>query len=234
MEPVPVYTSDAVQTSSRTTFLAKVYAWMTIGLFLTAVTSTGIEFGLPGVKWFLIDNPFVFYGLLIVELAIVWGLSSIINKIPSVLGMLIFFFYAVLNGVTLCFIFMIYSLGSIFATFFITSAMFAGASVLGFITKMDLSKMGSILIMALIGLIVASIVNIFLNATILEWIISIAGIIIFTGLTAWDTQKIKNWASGVDSDSEDGKKASIMGALMLYLDFINLFLFILRILGRRN
>jgi len=110
--------------------------------------------------------------------------------------------------------------------------MFAGTSLLGFITKLDLSKMGAFLMMALIGLILASVANIFLNASGLEWIICLAGVVIFVGLTAWDTQKIKRWSQSVESASEEGNKASIMGALMLYLDFINIFLFLLRLFGR--
>ena len=112
--------------------------------------------------------------------------------------------------------------------------MFGGTSILGFITKMDLTKFGAFLTMALIGLIAAMVVNLFLNSSMMSWIISLIGVILFVGLTAYDTQKIKKMAGGIDAASEDGKKASIMGALTLYLDFINLFLFLLRLLGRRN
>jgi FtsH-binding integral membrane protein len=112
--------------------------------------------------------------------------------------------------------------------------MFGALSVLGFVLKLDLTKFGSYLMMALVGLIVASVVNIFLNSSMMGWLISLAGVVIFVGLTVYDTQKLKNMAGYIDSASEDGKKASIMGALTLYLDFINLFLFLLRLLGRRN
>ncbi|HAX48363.1 MAG TPA: hypothetical protein DCX92_05200, partial [Bacteroidetes bacterium] len=177
---------------------------------------------------------FVFYGLLIVEFLIVLGLSFLINKMPAILGLAAFLFYSLLNGITLSPIFIIYTGASIFSTFLICAMMFGGTSILGFITKMDLSKFGGYLTMALIGLIVAMVVNIFLNSSMMSWIISFVGVLLFVGLTAYDTQKIKNMAGSIDSASEDGKKASIMGALTLYLDFINLFLFLLRLLGKRN
>ena len=158
----------------------------------------------------------------------------LINKIPAIVATLVFLAYAALNGVTFSIIFLVYSLGSIAYTFFITAAMFGATSVFGFITKMDLSRIGGILMMALIGLIIASVVNIFVASEIFDWIISYVGVAIFVGLTAYDTQKIKNMSSGIDSSSEEGGKASIMGALALYLDFINLFLFLLRIMGRRR
>jgi hypothetical protein len=171
---------------------------------------------------------------LLLELAIVWGLSAAISKIPALLGVLIFLFYAGLNGVTFSIIFLVYDIGSIAYTFFICAAMFGATSIFGFVTKMDLSRVGGILMMALVGLIIASVVNIFVASSTLDWIISYAGVVIFVGLTAYDTQKIKQMSVGIDSSSEEGGKASIMGALTLYLDFINLFLFLLRILGRRR
>lgn len=206
MEPIPVMDTYASRSEVRSTFILKVYSWMTIGLFLTASVSAAIEFLVPGVRWMLLENPMIFYILLFLELGIVWGLSAAINRIPAVLGILIFFGYAALNGVTFSIIFMVYSLGSIFLTFMVCSMMFAGASVIGFVTKMDLTKVGGFLMMALIGLIIASIANIFLNSTNLEWIISYAGVIIFVGLTAWDTQKIKNWSTGIESGSEKETK----------------------------
>jgi hypothetical protein len=218
----------------QSSFVLKVYNWMTMGLALTALVALAIEVVLPGIRWIMLENPIIFYGLLILELAIVWGLSAAISKIPSVLAILIFLAYAALNGVTFSILFLIYTSGSIAYTFFITAAMFGATSVFGFITKMDLSRFGGILMMALFGLIIASVVNIFVGSSPLDWIISIAGVFIFVGLTAYDTQKIKNMSVGIDSSSEEGGKASIMGALTLYLDFINLFLFLLRILGRRR
>jgi len=234
MQPYPVMESTTAVSEVQSSFVLKVYNWMTMGLALTALIALGIEVALPGIRWIMLENPIIFYGLLILELAIVWGLSAAISKIPSLLAILIFLAYAALNGVTFSILFLVYTSGSIAYTFFITAAMFGATSVFGFITKMDLSRIGGFLMMALFGLIIASVVNIFVASSPLDWIISIAGVFIFVGLTAYDTQKIKNMSVGIDSSSEEGGKASIMGALTLYLDFINLFLFLLRILGRRR
>ncbi|MBN8586359.1 MAG: Bax inhibitor-1/YccA family protein [Ignavibacteria bacterium] len=223
------------QDSART-FILKVYMWMSLGLFITAGVSVAPFLILSETQFInlISEYIYVFYGLMIVEFLIVLGLSFLINKMPAILGLLAFLFYSFLNGVTLSPIFIIYTGASIFSTFLICSMMFGGTSILGFITKMDLTKFGGYLTMALIGLIVAMVVNLFLNSSMMSWIISFVGVVLFVGLTAYDTQKIKNMAGGIDAASEDGKKASIMGALTLYLDFINLFLFLLRLLGRRN
>ncbi|NOS85162.1 MAG: Bax inhibitor-1/YccA family protein [Ignavibacteria bacterium] len=237
MEPIPVMRESfsEVQDSART-FILKVYMWMTAGLLITAVVSIApfLLFTESQFMNLVADYIYVFYGLMIFELLIVFGLSYAINKIPAILGLLVFLFYSFLNGVTLSPIFLIYTGSSIFSTFLICSIMFGGTSILGFITKMDLTKFGAFLTMALIGLIASMVVNLFLNSSMMSWIISLIGVILFVGLTAYDTQKIKKMAGGIDAASEDGKKASIMGALTLYLDFINLFLFLLRLLGRRN
>jgi FtsH-binding integral membrane protein len=234
MQPYPVMEGTSTVSEVQSSFVLKVYNWMTMGLAITALVALAIEMVIPGIRFVMLENPIIFYGLLILELALVWGLSAAINKIPAFVGVLIFMAYAALNGVTLSIIFLVYSLGSIAYTFFITAAMFGATSVFGFVTKMDLSKLGGIMMMALIGLIIASVVNIFVASNALDWIISYAGVVIFVGLTAYDTQKIKKMSAGIDSSSEDGGRASIMGALALYLDFINLFLFLLRILGRRK
>jgi FtsH-binding integral membrane protein len=234
MQPYPVMESTTAVSEVQSSFVLKVYNWMTMGLALTALVALAIEIVIPGIRWIMIENIYIFYFLLLLELGIVWGLSAAINKIPSILAIFIFLAYAALNGVTLSILFLVYTTGSIAYTFFITAAMFGATSVFGFITKMDLSRIGGFLMMALFGLIIASVVNIFVASSPLDWIISIAGVFIFVGLTAYDTQKIKNMSVGIDSSSEEGGKASIMGALTLYLDFINLFLFLLRILGRRR
>lgn len=237
MEPIPVMQDSysGAQDSART-FILKVYMWMSLGLFITAAVSMAPYLILSETQFInlIYEYIYVFYGLMIVEFLIVLGLSFLINKMPAILGLLAFLFYSFLNGVTLSPIFIFYTGASIFSTFLICSMMFGGTSILGFITKMDLTKFGAYLTMALIGLIVAMVVNLFLNSSMMSWIISFVGVVLFVGLTAYDTQKIKNMAGGIDAASEDGKKASIMGALTLYLDFINLFLFLLRLLGRRN
>ena len=237
MEPIPVmqdsYTG-AVDTARN--FILKVYMWMAMGLFLTAGVSIAPYLVLGPATYYnlVVENIYIIYGLMVVEFLIVLGLTFLINKMPAIIAFGAFILYSLLNGITLSPIFLVYTGASIFSTFLVCGMMFAGTSVLGFITKMDLTKIGGYLTMALIGLIVAMVVNLFLGSDTMSWIISLIGVVIFVGLTAYDTQKIKNMAGDIDSASEDGKKASIMGALTLYLDFINLFLFLLRLLGRRN
>lgn len=221
-----------VQTDVKS-FLLRVYNWMAMGLAITGLTAFAVSSSETLTKIFLL-NPLMFYGLLIVQVLMVFGISAAINKIPSIFAIGGFFLYAFLNGLTMSIIFLAYTKSSIYSTFLICSLMFASVSVLGYITKMDLSRMGSMLYMALIGLIIASVVNIFLESSTLYWIISYAGVLIFVGLTAYDTQKIKQMAYSVEAGSETGKKAAIFGALQLYLDFINMFLFLLRILGNRK
>jgi uncharacterized protein len=232
MQPYPV--AETVQASEvQRSFILKVYNWMAMGLAITAVVSLAM-FKFVDIQLLFSRYIFVFWFLLIFEVALVWGLSFAINKIPAVLATLAFMFYAAINGLTLSIIFLAYTATSIASTFFITAFMFGATSVFGYFTKIDLTRIGGFMFMALIGLIIASIVNIFVASGPLYWIISYAGVVIFVGLTAYDTQKIKNMSIGIDSSSEEGGRASVMGALTLYLDFINLFLFLLRILGRRR
>lgn len=214
-------------------FMARVYGWMFFALMITAGVSYYVSTSEAIIGIFM-TTPMVFYGLLIGELILVIALSAMINKVSSAVAAGIFILYSALNGVTLSLIFLIYTSASLFSTFIVTAGTFGLMSLIGFTTKMDLSKIGSILFMALIGLIIASVVNMFMRNEMIYWIITYAGILIFVGLTAYDTQKLKKIALGVDADSEQGKKASIIGALRLYLDFINLFLLLLRILGRRR
>jgi FtsH-binding integral membrane protein len=234
MQPYPVMQSTTAVREANASFVLKVYNWMTMGLALTAIVALGIETAIPEVRTMMLYYPIIFWGLLIMELVLVWGLSAAINRIPVVLATLIFLFYAALNGVTLSVIFLVYQIGSIAYTFFITAAMFGVTSVFGYVTKMDLTKVGGFLFMGLIGIILASVVNMFVASRALDWLISYIGVFIFVGLAAYDTQKIKNMSMNVDSTSEEGNKASIMGALALYLDFINLFLLLLRIMGKRK
>ena len=234
MQPYPVVGTTTAVREASTSFILKVYNWMTMGLAITALVALAIEMVIPEVRTLMLYYPIIFWGLLIMELVLVWGLSAAINKLPAVLATLIFLFYAALNGVTFSVIFLVYQLGSIAYTFFITAAMFGATSIFGYVTKIDLTRVGGFLMMALVGLIIASVVNIFVASSTLDWLISYVGVIIFVGLTAYDTQKIKNMSMNVESASEEGNKASIMGALALYLDFINLFLLLLRIMGRRR
>lgn len=211
--------------------MRRVFGKMFLGLFITALVAMFVASS-EAMLTLIFSSKIVFFGLIIAELALVFAISGAINKLSSLTATLLFYLYAVLNGVTLSAIFLIYSLNAIALTFAVTSLTFGAMAAFGYLTRQDLSKMGSLLFMALIGLIIASVVNIFLASSALDWIISIAGVLIFTGLTAWDTQKIKTMASMTDT-SQVGKVATI-GALTLYLDFVNLFLYLLRFLGRNN
>lgn len=167
-------------------------------------------------------------------LAMVFGLRAGFDKFNAATLTLLFIVFAALMGISLSSIFLVYSLGSIGTTFLITSGMFGAMAIAGYTTSVDLTKMGSLLFMGLIGIIIASVVNMFLGSDGLDYIISFIGVLIFTGLTAYDMQKIKQIGMQVDSDSEEGKKLAVTGALSLYLDFINLFLFLLRFFGNRD
>jgi len=211
--------------------MRKVYGKMSLGLLATAITSflvlssetaLSLLFGTPAVMWILFA----------VEIGLVIYLSARIDKMSTGMSTAMFYLYSIINGVALAPIFLIYTGASIATTFAITAGTFGIMSIAGYVTKQDLSKFGSILFMALIGLIVCVIVNLFLHNTMFEMLISIAGVLIFTGLTAWDTQSIKRMCAEADP-SMMGKVAT-MGALSLYLDFINLFLYLLRFLGNRN
>ncbi len=222
------YQSEWSLSTYMTQVMRKVYVKMTLGLLVTAL-----------VSFYLWQNPAILMklsGLLlplvIVELGLVFVLSLAINKLKPAVATALFYAYAILNGITLSPIFFVYTSSSIALTFFVTSGVFLAMSIYGYTTKRDLTKLGSFLVMALIGLIICSVVNIFWANSTMDWIISFAGVIIFIGLTAWDTQKIKEMAQETD-DLNAGKLATI-GALSLYLDFINLFLYLLRFLGSRE
>lgn len=220
--------------SSETTrkFLLNVYNWMAMGLAVTGV----IAYGVAGSQFSLAiaSNPFLYFGLFIAQLAIVFGLSAAINRIPSGAAIGLFFLYSALTGLTFSVLFLVFTGASIASTFLICAGMFASVSVFGYVTKADLSKFGTYLFMALIGLMIAMVVNLFLNSPTMTWIISIVGVLLFTGLTAYDTQRIKKMSQVTDFESEEGKKVAVLGALTLYLDFINMFIFLLNILGGRR
>ncbi|MBR1543301.1 MAG: Bax inhibitor-1/YccA family protein [Muribaculaceae bacterium] len=211
--------------------MRSVYLRMFLGLLATAFTSLYIASN-EALVTTLFSSQFIFFGLMIAELAVVIILSSMINKMSTAMATALFYLYAVLNGVVFTSILFVYSPAVIFKTFLITAGTFAAMSIFGYTTKQDLSKFGTYMVMALIGLIVCSIVNIFLKSSGFDWLISLAGVAIFVGLTAWDTQKIK--AMAMATDEENVGKLATMGALSLYLDFINLFLYLLRIFGRER
>lgn len=214
---------------NMSTVLQKVFALMTVGLVVTGITSLVVISNLALLE-FLLNT---FYIWLIAELIVVIFLSAKIEKIGSGTGMIAFILYAIINGMTLSTIFLAYTYSSIASTFFITAGMFAGAALFGKLTKKDLSSLSGFLSMALIGLIIAGIVEIFIYNDMLSFIISAVGIVIFVALTAYDVQKIKSYAEQIETGGQEGiQKLVIMGALSLYLDFINIFLKLLRIFGR--
>lgn len=225
--------NDRTSTSAFTKLMRNVYLWMTFALAATGLTALYISNDMALVQ--RIATTGLMWGLIIGELALVMILSAAINKLSFPVASLLFIAYSVLNGVTFSFIFLAYTMSSIATTFFITAGTFGAMTIVGFVTKKDLSGMGRILMMALIGLIIATIVNIFVASSMLDWAISYIGVLIFVGLTAYDTQKIRNMIRQYGTEVNDGTmKLALMGALTLYLDFINLFLYLLRIFGRRN
>ena len=213
--------------------MRKTYLWMTFALIITGLTAYTVATN-AAITNLLFQNPAIIWVLFGAELLLVIGLSAAIQKISLSVATLMFVVYAAINGLTLASIFWVYSIGSIATTFFVTAATFGAMSLYGYVTNTDLTKMGHLLIMALIGLIIATIVNLFLHNTMLDMIVSYAGVLIFVGLTAYDTQKIKKMFLMAPDASEATQKYAVLGALTLYLDFINLFLYLLRIFGKRD
>ena len=228
------YDKGEKTTSAFAVLMRNVYLWMTLALVMTGMTASYVA---GNVAWIqaIFENQILFWGLCLAELGLVMWLSSrIMNMAFSTAGIL-FAVYAILNGVTLSILFFVYTAESIATTFFVTAGMFGAMGLLGYFTKKDLSTMGRFLIMALIGLIIATIVNIFWANSTLYWITTYAGILIFAGLTAYDTQKIKNMLVAHGTEVNDSTmKLALLGSLDLYLDFINLFIYLLRILGNKK
>ena len=213
--------------------MRKVYVWMTLALVITGATAYGVATS-PGLMMTIATNQLLFWGLIIAEFGLVIAISAAINKLSLTTATLLFILYSVSNGATLSFIFAVYTMSSIASVFFITAGTFAVMAVVGYTTKKDLTSMGKILLMALIGIIIATVVNIFLKSTGLEMIVSYLGVLIFVGLTAYDSQKIKQMLQTAPDAGEGAQKLALLGALSLYLDFVNLFIYLLRIFGRRE
>ena len=211
--------------------MRRVYGKMCLGLLVTTLASLCL-LASPATLEAIFASKVIYFGLIIAELGVVIALSGAINRLSSTAATVLFYLYAILNGVTLTSVFFVYTVNSIALTFGITTAVFGAMTIYGYVTRQDLTKLGTYLFMALIGIIIASIVNIFLASSALDWCITIVGVIVFVGLTAWDTQKITQWAA--QSDPTQAGKLATMGALSLYLDFVNLFLYLLRIFGQRN
>lgn len=214
-------------------FISKVYGWMCLALAVTALVAWYVV-STPAIMNFLMQNQILFFGLIIGELVLVGYLAIAIRKMSAATATFVFIGYSALNGLTLSVVFLIFTAESLASTFIITAATFGVMSIYGYFTKKDLTSWGNLLIMGLIGVIIASVVNMFFRSSALYWITTYIGIFVFVGLTAYDTQKIKRMNIIGNEGTEEDKKESIMGALTLYLDFINLFLLLLRLFGRRR
>lgn len=220
--------------SAQLSVFRRVYIWMTMALCITGLTALIIANN-NDIMYSLLQNEATFWIIMIAELALVFILAGRLHKLSMGTATILFILYSVLNGITMSLIFIIYTESSIAATFFVTAGTFGAVSLYGFATKKDLSSWGSILIMGVLGIVIASVVNIFMGSETLYWIISYAGVLIFVGLTAYDTQKIKEVLLNPNVEVDDNlNKIALFGALQLYLDFINLFMHLLRIMGSRD
>lgn len=213
--------------------MRKVYVWMTLALVITGFTAYGVATS-PGIQQLVFGNSIVMWGLIIAEFALVIGVSAAINKLSLTTATLMFILYSVINGALLSSIFLIYTASSIATVFFITAGTFGAMALVGYTTKTDLASMGKILFMALIGLVIATLVNLFVKSSGFTLILSYVGVLIFVGLTAYDSQKIKQMMLQAPDAGESAQKLALLGALTLYLDFINLFIYLLRIFGKRE
>jgi len=228
--PFPATVRPTVTTGSS--FLTSVYGWMTAGLGLTAVVAL-FTASSQAMLQLVFGNRLVFFGLIIAELGLVIALSAAIRRLSATAATGLFLLYAALSGVTFAAIFLAYTSSSIASAFFVTAGTFGAMSLYGYLTKRDLSSWGSFFFMGLIGFLLASLVNLWLQSALIYWVTTYLGIFIFVGLTAYDTQKIKALGAAGLSGAEH-RKAAILGALTLYLDFVNLFLLLLRLFGRRR
>ena len=208
--------------------MRQVFTKMFLAMVITAL-SAYMVLSIPELATFIFTKPMVYWGLLIGEIVMVIALSAALNKLNNIGATLLFYAYSILNGLTLSCIVLVYTSASIVMTFAITAGVFATMAIYGYVTKNDLTKFGSFMTMALFGLIICIVVNMFMHSSTMEWIISFAGVVIFIGLTAWDVQKIKRMA--MMTDYNNASKLATIGALSLYLDFVNLFLYLLRFFG---
>lgn len=205
------------------------YRWMTLGLAVTGLVALGVASS-PAAIELILGNPIIFFGLLIVQLGLVIGFNAAATRASTGTVATMFLGYAALTGLTFSTLFIAYTASSIASVFFITAGAFAGLSAVGYVTKADLSPIGRFAIFALIGIIIASVVNFFLQSSGLQWMVSVIGVLLFGALTAYDTQRLK----GIFATGEAHANMPLVGALVLYLDFVNMFLFLLRLFGRRR
>lgn len=218
---------------AQQSFVTKVYTWMCVALLTTAGIAYYVA-STPTILATVIGNQLFFFGIIIAQFGLVIAISAAINKLSATTATALFFLYSALMGLTLSVVFIAFTQESIATTFLITAGTFGAISFYGYVTKRDLTSVGNLAFMALIGIIIASVVNWFITSSTLNTAITYIGVLVFVGLTAYDTQKIKQMGAMVRQGTDQERKSAIIGALRLYLDFINLFLFLLRIFGRRR
>ena len=224
---------EMTNASTFKVLMRKVYLWMRLALMITGITAAGVA-NSPNILALIYSSQVVMWGIIIAEFGLVIYISARLEKLSLSTATTLFALYSILNGVMLSSIFLLYSTAIISKVFFITAGTFGVTALYGYATKKDLSSLGNILFMALIGLVIATIVNVFMKSAMFDLILSYIGVIIFVGLTAWDSQKIKHMMMVQQDADESAQKLALIGALSLYLDFINLFLYLLRIFGRSN
>ena len=233
MQTSPMTTSMDAVAAEQQRFMVRVYNWMTTGLGITGLVAYTVA-DTPALTDIIFGNPVIPIALIITQLGLVFWLASRVMQMSAQQATGVFVLYAALTGVTFSVIFLTYTASSITSTFLVTAGTFAAMSFYGYTTKKDLTSWGSFLFMGLIGIIIASVVNLFLQSSLMYWVITYAGVLIFVGLTAYDTQKIKEMNILGNEGTEEDTKEAIRGALSLYLDFINLFLMLLRVMGARR
>ena len=224
---------EMTNASTFKVLMRKVYLWMTLALMITGITAAGVA-NSPNILALIYSSQVVMWGIIIAEFGLVIYISARLEKLSLSTATTLFALYSILNGVMLSSIFLLYSTAIISKVFFITAGTFGVTALYGYATKKDLSSLGNILFMALIGLVIATVVNVLMKSAMFDLILSYIGVIIFVGLTAWDSQKIKHMMMVQQDADESAQKLALIGALSLYLDFINLFLYLLRIFGRSN
>ena len=224
---------DYAMSTAFPALMRKVFVWMTLALAITGLTAYGVATS-PALLSLIFSSKVTFFGLIIAEFALVFAISGAINRLSLSTATLLFILYSVVNGATLSSIFFAFSVATIGKVFFITAGTFGAMALVGYTTKTDLTSMGKLLFMALLGIIIASVVNIFVASSGLDLILSYVGVLVFVGLTAYDTQKIKQMCQSAPDAGESTQKLALIGALSLYLDFINLFLYLLRIFGNNR
>ena len=224
---------DFAMSTAFPALMRKVFVWMTLALAITGLTAYGVATS-PAILSLIFSSKVTFFGLIIAEFALVFAISGAINRLSLSTATMLFILYSVINGATLSSIFFAFSVATISKVFFITAGTFGAMALVGYTTKTDLTSMGKLLFMALLGIIIASVVNMFVASSGLDLILSYVGVLVFVGLTAYDTQKIKQMCQPAPDAGESAQKLALIGALSLYLDFINLFLYLLRIFGNNR